>query len=115
MARPSFAKASEGICFALERRAKSCEARSAKQDGWGGRIRTFGCRNQNPVPYHLATPQRARTRAGARTLLRGARAFNAMRAQVLRSLGERGRAVARPELGPYKSASRKEPESSSAW
>jgi hypothetical protein len=28
--------------------------------GWGGRIRTCECRNQNPVPYHLATPQRCR-------------------------------------------------------
>src|SRR5580704_3215360 len=28
------------------------------QAGWGGRIRTSECRNQNPVPYHLATPQR---------------------------------------------------------
>ena len=26
--------------------------------GWGGRIRTSECRNQNPVPYHLATPQK---------------------------------------------------------
>src|SRR5215470_9781302 len=26
--------------------------------GWGGRIRTSGWRNQNPLPYHLATPQR---------------------------------------------------------
>ena len=25
--------------------------------GWGGRDRTYECRNQNPVPYHLATPQ----------------------------------------------------------
>ena len=25
--------------------------------GWGGRIRTYGWRNQNPLPYHLATPQ----------------------------------------------------------
>lgn len=24
---------------------------------WGGRIRTFGSRNQNPVTYHLSTPQ----------------------------------------------------------
>ena len=24
--------------------------------GWGGRIRTCECRDQNPVPYHLATP-----------------------------------------------------------
>src|SRR5688572_1828436 len=27
------------------------------QTGWGGRDRTYECRNQNPVPYHLATPQ----------------------------------------------------------
>ena len=26
-------------------------------NGWGGRDRTYECRNQNPVPYHLATPQ----------------------------------------------------------
>ena len=25
--------------------------------GWGGWIRTNGWRNQNPLPYHLATPQ----------------------------------------------------------
>src|SRR6266849_1461630 len=27
--------------------------------GWGARIRTWEWRNQNPLPYHLATPQRA--------------------------------------------------------
>ena len=27
--------------------------------GWGGRIRTSEWRNQNPLPYHLATPQYA--------------------------------------------------------
>ena len=26
-------------------------------NGWGGRIRTYGTRDQNPMPYHLATPQ----------------------------------------------------------
>src|SRR5262249_54264230 len=26
--------------------------------GWGGRTRTSEWRNQNPLPYHLATPQR---------------------------------------------------------
>src|SRR3989338_346979 len=26
------------------------------ETGWGGRDRTYECRNQNPVPYHLATP-----------------------------------------------------------
>ena len=25
--------------------------------GWGGRIRTYGTRDQNPLPYRLATPQ----------------------------------------------------------
>src|SRR5580692_7094446 len=28
--------------------------------GWGARIRTWGWRNQNPLPYHLATPHLAR-------------------------------------------------------
>src|SRR5262245_239214 len=35
--------------------------------GWGARIRTWEWRNQNPLPYHLATPHRAEcreTRAG---------------------------------------------------
>ena len=30
---------------------------SLKNNGWGGRIRTHECRDQNPVPYRLATPQ----------------------------------------------------------
>ena len=34
--------------------------------GWGARIRTWEWRNQNPLPYHLATPQNARPAAGAR-------------------------------------------------
>ncbi len=28
--------------------------------GWGGRVRTSEWRNQNPLPYHLATPQSCR-------------------------------------------------------
>src|SRR5688572_6703161 len=31
--------------------------RRSLNSGWGGRIRTFECRCQRPVPYHLATPQ----------------------------------------------------------
>src|SRR5690348_14712120 len=27
--------------------------------GWGARIRTWEWRNQNPLPYHLATPHRS--------------------------------------------------------
>ncbi len=43
--------------------------------GWGGRIRTSAWRNQNPLPYRLATPQcrflsQAAARGG-RTLVRG--------------------------------------------
>ena len=26
--------------------------------GWGGRTRTHEWRDQNPLPYHLATPQK---------------------------------------------------------
>lgn len=29
-------------------------------DGWGARIRTWVCGDQNPVPYRLATPQNRR-------------------------------------------------------
>ncbi len=41
-----------------------------KLSGWGAWIRTRGWRNQNPLPYRLATPQRS-----ARTIIavRGAR------------------------------------------
>ena len=31
--------------------------RNPRKDGWGGRIRTHGWRDQNPLPYRLATPQ----------------------------------------------------------
>ena len=34
----------------------------AKKCGWGGRIRTSECRNQNPVSYRLTTPQNGRCR-----------------------------------------------------
>src|SRR5512139_1018094 len=30
---------------------------AVRLSGWGGRDRTYECRNQNPMPYHLATPQ----------------------------------------------------------
>src|SRR3954451_1801298 len=32
---------------------------SFKFNGWGGRDRTSEWRNQNPLPYHLATPHQA--------------------------------------------------------
>jgi hypothetical protein len=33
-----------------------------RKDGWGGRIRTHGWRDQNPLPYRLATPQYEETK-----------------------------------------------------
>src|SRR6267142_4299294 len=33
------------------------KSRDAGLPGWGGRIRTSAWWNQNPLPYHLATPQ----------------------------------------------------------
>src|SRR3954465_14931217 len=33
------------------------ENRWHREGGWGARIRTWEWRNQNPLPYHLATPQ----------------------------------------------------------
>src|SRR5215510_6790521 len=36
--------------------------------GWGARIRTWEWRNQNPLPYHLATPQFRNRPLGGRTI-----------------------------------------------
>jgi hypothetical protein len=33
------------------------DAATKENGGWGARIRTWEWRNQNPLPYHLATPQ----------------------------------------------------------
>ena len=33
------------------------ENNNKDKNGWGTRIRTWECRDQNPVPYHLAIPQ----------------------------------------------------------
>jgi hypothetical protein len=49
-----FAKACHWRAFLALPRAKS---QSAGLVGWGGRIRTSAWWNQNPLPYHLATPQ----------------------------------------------------------
>ena len=38
------------------------DVKSITYRGWGGRIRTSVWRNQNPLPYHLATPHRAARR-----------------------------------------------------
>jgi hypothetical protein len=44
--------------------ANICE----RQCGWGGRIRTSAWWNQNPLPYHLATPQQAGSGSGGSRL-----------------------------------------------
>src|ERR1700716_4284451 len=58
--RPQFAKAPHWRGFLTLLRVKSPVARLA---GWGGRIRTSAWWNQNPLPYHLATPQQAGRKA----------------------------------------------------
>ena len=47
------------------RRATRESLRNRRMRGWGGRIRTSVWRNQNPLPYRLATPQCAGEPAGA--------------------------------------------------
>ena len=39
-------------------RHNDMDAKSNRSIGWGGRDRTSEWRNQNPLPYRLATPQR---------------------------------------------------------
>jgi hypothetical protein len=46
-----------GIAEYVQMKTPSLNKIDTRCYGWGGRIRTSGCRNQNPVPYHLATPQ----------------------------------------------------------
>jgi hypothetical protein len=100
--------------------------------GWGGRIRTSAWRNQNPLPYRLATPQcRFLSHAAARggqTLVRGrtsrnrcwrdkatvAASFSSVRTVDRTSFGPIGASLAKPRffhlatvfgLIPYCSAS----------
>ena len=54
------------------RSRKARFARITLTAGWGGRDRTFECWNQNPVPYHLATPQSC---GPGRDHIEGGRAF----------------------------------------
>ena len=51
-----------GLAFRMKIRCEqkqmlSDSSDNAKYTGWGARIRTWEWRNQNPLPYHLATPQ----------------------------------------------------------
>ena len=59
---PSSAKASEGILPCGSR--ASCEARRAKQDGWGGRDRTCSLRSQNPPRRQLRHSPNTQTGQG---------------------------------------------------
>jgi hypothetical protein len=79
----------------IRKRPAECESqrRSARSlqtpgmHGWGGRIRTSGWRNQNPLPYHLATPQcsarleRALAESG-RTIVRAPRHRNGRQDEI---------------------------------
>ena len=56
-ARQPFGQSSDAVSRTHCRRSKF---------GWGDRIRTCACRDQNPVPYRLATPQLYGTHIGAR-------------------------------------------------
>src|SRR3954451_7893929 len=93
-------------------------------DGWGGRDRTSEWRNQNPLPYRLATPQQAEperaddapcpNRFGQRPVYRGCQAISTgWKAQFrpksaprqrdplyLDRLRESPRPVSRPWRGP---------------
>ncbi len=59
---------------ACRQKSNSCNI-NYLDTGWGGRIRTSAWRNQNPLPYRLATPQKpwpAKRGQAARTIERGA-------------------------------------------
>ncbi len=51
-ANPSSNQLKLGIYFRFPRYYKMC-----RKIGWGGRIRTSACWNQNPESYRLTTPQ----------------------------------------------------------
>src|SRR5262249_53260874 len=44
---------------------RGLKSRTRRVAGWGGRTRTSEWRNQNPLPYHLATPHQAAFHAAA--------------------------------------------------
>lgn len=53
--------------------------------GWGARIRTWDCRYQKPMPYHLATPQQREHARCARGLI--GRADGKLNAENSKSAG----------------------------
>ena len=81
--------------------------------GWGGRIRTSAWRNQNPLPYRLATPQRAlrglNQPAGGRTIMvhGGARNLSSPFAREVKSVpGKLAKPLARRRSRGYKAHTR---------
>src|SRR5690606_9831061 len=58
----------------------------AQNHGWGARIRTWECRYQKPMPYHLATPQLARFLHGL-ALLRNT--MSALKEKLMEALEQR--------------------------
>src|ERR1700689_4089938 len=50
-----------------------------KKVGWGGRIRTSEWRDQNPLPYHLATPQLGKQASFSRSSMLKARGSHSVR------------------------------------
>ena len=68
--------------------------------GWGARIRTWEWRNQNPLPYHLATPQRG---AICRAWLSYSTPWEwsaGLKRSRSPAKGTRGRSVAQPGSAP---------------
>jgi hypothetical protein len=64
--------------------------------GWGARTRTWEWRNQNPLPYHLATPQQAaHCHHGARTIAARLGPINGVDAPPLGALPPESKSMAR--------------------
>ncbi len=57
MGRPSRISEWNGGFVQNEKSALSQVPEIFREIGWGARIRTWEWRNQNPLPYRLATPQ----------------------------------------------------------
>ena len=86
-------KGAETLCSAPHLGTSSRLCRDFERHGWGAWIRTRGWRNQNPLPYRLATPHQARrpgrrSRSG-RTIVRAPRRRNTCLASPRSALAHR--------------------------
>ena len=59
------------LCISASAGLVSLSIQGVGSPGWGGRIRTSAWGNQNPLPYHLATPQQSQARHPEAGLGRG--------------------------------------------